>query len=139
MCIFTLYPRGLIPHNQMLIMKNERKYKKVLGQAISWVAKNIDKLDTITDVIKILAEDGKEEVVSFKMTAEYTTEEGRTFRMSLPISKVKDSSDAANTIASLIVVSASSLKATVEEIIKDEVTNSEVTTSKSSATKPASK
>lgn len=100
-------------------MKNERKYKIALGKVISWVAKNIDKIDTITDVIKILAEDGKEEVVSFKMTAEYTTVEGKTFKMSLPMSKVKDSSDTANTIASLIVASASSLKATVEEVIKE--------------------
>ena len=109
---------------------DKKKHKKVLGKAIAWVSKHLDKLDTITDVLRILSTDSEDEVVSFKLEATYTTEAGKTYKMSLPMSKVKESSDVANTIASVIVASADDLKATVEEVKTPKVSKSKTTESK---------
>lgn len=95
-----------------------KKHRNVIGKALSWISKNFDKLDTVFDVLKIISDESEDEVVSFSLSATYTTGSGKTYKMSLPMSKVKDSSDTANTIASIIVASAEDLGATVEEVKK---------------------
>ena len=118
---------------------DKKKHRRVLGKAIAWVSKHLDKLDTITDVLRILSTDSSDEVVSFQLESTYTTQAGKTYKMSLPMSKVKDSSDVANTIASIIVASADDLGAKVEEVKEEkdskETIEKEPVTSKKSIDK----
>jgi hypothetical protein len=107
------------------LRKKDKTHRNAVGRAVSWVTKNIDKLDTVFDILKIIGEDNKEEVVSFKLEATYITAEGKTYTMSLPMSKVKEAGDTANTIASIIVASADDLGATVTEVIKPVVVEDE--------------
>ena len=97
----------------------DRKLKVVIGKVISWVTNNLDKIDTVFDVVKILGTKLESEVTQYSITVEYTTEEGKSYKLKLPTSKAKDSSELQNTIASIIVASASDLGATVEEVTKN--------------------
>lgn len=92
------------------------KLKGAIGKATAWVVKNLDKIDVIFDVLRILGTDSKDEVVQYTIQMNYKTEEGKEYILSLPMSQVKDSSDVQNTLASIIVAAADDINAKVEEI-----------------------
>ena len=108
-------------------MSKNKKLKVVIGKAVSWVSNNLDKIDTVFDVVKILGTKLESEVTQYSITVEYTTEEGKSYKLKLPTSKAKDSSELQNTIASIIVASASDLGATVEEVTKSKSKTAEIT------------
>ena len=93
------------------------KLKLAIGKAISFVTNNADKLDLVLDVIRIISTKSKDEVVQFGISMEYTTEEGKTYKLSLPKSSVKDSSEIQNVIATILTVSANDIGATVTEVL----------------------
>lgn len=104
-------------------MKNQDKKSKLriaIGKAVSFVSNNADKLDLVLDIIRIISTKSPDEVTQYSISMEYTTEEGKTFKLSLPKSKAKDSSELQNVIASIVTLSAEDIGATIEEVIPKE-------------------
>lgn len=118
--------------------KKQRKLRVTIGRVVGWVSSNLEKIDTVFEVVKILGTKLKSEVTQYSITVDYTTEEGKSYKLKLPTSKASDSSELQNTIASIIVASASDLGATVEEVevkpkkVKEEIIETKQSTDKQS-------
>jgi hypothetical protein len=103
----------------------QSKLKRAIGKAVSFVTNNADKVELVMDILRILTTKSSEEVTQYSISMEYTTEEGKTFKLTLPKSKAKDSSDIQNVIASIIAISANDIGATVEEVEKKVISRKE--------------
>lgn len=97
------------------------RLRAAIRKAVSYVTMNADKVTLVMDVLRILTTKSKDEVTQYSISMEYTTEEGKTYKLNLPKSKVKDSSELQNVIASIVTLSASDIGATIEEVIPKEV------------------
>ena len=93
------------------------KLRQAIGKAVSFVTNNSEKIELVLDIIRIISTKSKDEVTQYSISMEYTTEEGKTFKLTLPKSKAKDSSELQNVIASIVTLSASDIGATIEEVV----------------------
>ena len=96
-------------------MRDRKLFRRAMSIATSWVSSNIDKIELVMTVLKIITTKSPSEVRQFQITMDYTTEEGKTYKLKLPMTKEGDSSEIQNVIASIVVASADDINAVIEE------------------------